>query len=257
MIDYEARRMQHGLDRDYEVMDDNDPYGCNFEVEIIEQSILICDEVVEVVPRIYSPMMLLVLVLMRLEAIFHEQGLPDRVLWTRTENGRFQVRSAYEGCCRRHKSIVQASLRLQQECTQGTGGAVNLSVAARNSSRQGVRWRKPPEKWWKLNSDGAVATSSGLSSCDSVIRVAVVVDLIRNYKSDETTFSLVSHIATLLNRSWQVEIKHVLREGNKLADSMAKLDCFDDFIFHHFLSSPELVYRWLEEEREGMPYDVG
>ncbi|KAK8603759.1 hypothetical protein V6N13_096231 [Hibiscus sabdariffa] len=51
MIDYEARRMQHGLDRDYEVMDDNDPYGCNFEVEIIEQSILICDEVVEVVPR--------------------------------------------------------------------------------------------------------------------------------------------------------------------------------------------------------------
>ncbi|KAK8537973.1 hypothetical protein V6N12_044112 [Hibiscus sabdariffa] len=54
MIDYEARRMQHGLDRDYEVMDDNDPYGCNFEVEIIEQSILICDEVVEVVPRIMS-----------------------------------------------------------------------------------------------------------------------------------------------------------------------------------------------------------
>ncbi|KAK9043389.1 hypothetical protein V6N11_071734 [Hibiscus sabdariffa] len=31
-------------------------------------------------------------------------------------------------------------------------------------------WRKPPEGWWKLNSDGATASGSGLSSCDDVVR---------------------------------------------------------------------------------------
>ncbi|KAK8600978.1 hypothetical protein V6N12_050823 [Hibiscus sabdariffa] len=125
-----------------------------------------------------------------------------------------------------------------------------------------MHWCKPPKGWWKLNSDGAVATSSGLSSCGSVIRdadvdSAVVVDLIHNYNSDETTFSLIPYIASLLHRSWQVEIKHVLRKGNEAADSMAKLVCLDDFICHRFLSPTDFLRRRVEGKREDLPFDVG
>ncbi|KAK8600979.1 hypothetical protein V6N13_059280 [Hibiscus sabdariffa] len=50
MIDDEARRMQHVLDRDYEVIDDDDdPNWGDFEAEMTGQSMLIRDEVVEVV----------------------------------------------------------------------------------------------------------------------------------------------------------------------------------------------------------------
>ncbi|KAK8985696.1 hypothetical protein V6N11_068940 [Hibiscus sabdariffa] len=86
---------------------------------------------------------------------------------------------------------------------------------------------------------------------------AVVVDLIHNYNSGESTFALVSHIVTLMNRSWQVEITHVLREGNDLADSMVKIAGVDDFICCRFLSPPDLVLQQLEEEHEGTPLDTG
>ncbi|KAK8546258.1 hypothetical protein V6N12_027053 [Hibiscus sabdariffa] len=85
----------------------------------------------------------------------------------------------------------------------------------------------------------------------------VVVDLIRNYSSGESTFSLVSHIATLMNRSWQVEIMHVLREGNGLANSMTKIAGFDDFICCRYLSSSDLILQQLKEEREGTSFDTG
>ncbi|KAK8602380.1 hypothetical protein V6N12_052189 [Hibiscus sabdariffa] len=121
--------------------------------------------------------------------------------------------------CERHESIAQASLRLQQECIQSTGVVARSSVAIRSASRQGVRWRKP---LWELvdwfcstsicstveaelwdNYEGLLAAWFIGCRC-LIIEVdsAVVADLIRNYKSDVTTFSLVSHIATLLKRSW-------------------------------------------------------
>ncbi|KAK9043792.1 hypothetical protein V6N11_072121 [Hibiscus sabdariffa] len=131
------------------------------------------------------------------------------------------------------------------------GATVRSNVVGRSGNRQGVKWQKPEVGWWKLNSDGATAAGSDLCSCGGVVRDddgkwligfarqlilevnnTVVVDLIRNYNSDEPTFSLVPHIVALMNRSWQVETTHVLREGNELANSMAKLVCFDDFICH-------------------------
>ncbi|KAK8689176.1 hypothetical protein V6N13_087901 [Hibiscus sabdariffa] len=48
MIDDEARRMQHGLDRDYEVMDDDASGGGNSAVEMTDQSMCFSDEVAEV-----------------------------------------------------------------------------------------------------------------------------------------------------------------------------------------------------------------
>ncbi|KAK8578961.1 hypothetical protein V6N12_069301 [Hibiscus sabdariffa] len=73
-----------------------------------------------------------------------EPGMADRLLWDKIENGRFQ------------------------ECVKGIGFDVTSSISARRSSRQGVLWRRPSEEWWKLNSDCAVATGSGLSSCGGV-----------------------------------------------------------------------------------------
>ncbi|KAK8521288.1 hypothetical protein V6N12_005197 [Hibiscus sabdariffa] len=170
-----------------------------------------------------------------------KQGLTDCVLWNRTDTGCFQ---GYSG---RHESIAQASLRLQHECIQSLGATGSSNDVFRRANRQGVRWQKPPEGWWKLNSDGAAVSGSGLSSCGLlvvwsigsrrlIIEVdsVVVADLIRDYRSDVSTYSLVPHIAALLDRSRQVEIMHVLREGNQLADSMAKFDWLDDFIGHRF-----------------------
>ncbi|KAL4336136.1 hypothetical protein GQ457_07G003110 [Hibiscus cannabinus] len=210
----------------------------------------------------------------------------------------------FNGYSGRRESIDQVSLRCQQECIQHMGGALRSNVTGRRANRPGIRWRKPPVEWWKLNSDGSTVAGSGLSSCGGVVRDAdgkwligfarrigictvveaklwgvyegmlsawsigcvkliievdnaVVVDLVRNYNCGESTFSLVSHIVTFMNRSWQVEITHVLREGNGLADSMAKIAGVDDFICCRYLSSPDLVLQQLEEEREGTPLDTG
>ncbi|KAK8533234.1 hypothetical protein V6N12_076510 [Hibiscus sabdariffa] len=190
------------------------------------------------------------------------------------------VRSQFE-YFGRHESITQASLRLQNECVQSFGAIRSSNDALRRASRQGVRWQKPPKGWWKLNSDGATIFGSGLSSCSGVVRDeygkwligfsqqisicsiveaelwGVYEDLIRNYRSEVSTYSLVPYIVALLNRSWQVEIVNVLREGNQLANSMAKLDWLDDFIGHRFLAPPESVLQRLEEERGGMSFDAG
>ncbi|KAK8594003.1 hypothetical protein V6N12_046074 [Hibiscus sabdariffa] len=94
--------------------------------------------------------------------------------------------------------------------------------------------------------------------CQAVAGFSVeAVNLSRCYKGDEAAFSLVPHIAAILNRPWRVEIKRVLREGNKLVDSMAKIASFDDLICHHFLSPSEVVRRQFEEDFDNMSYDVG
>ncbi|KAK8533235.1 hypothetical protein V6N12_076511 [Hibiscus sabdariffa] len=49
MIDDEARRMHHGLDQDYEVMEDDDPDKGNLEPKMSDQGVMNRDEVVEVV----------------------------------------------------------------------------------------------------------------------------------------------------------------------------------------------------------------
>ncbi|KAK8496321.1 hypothetical protein V6N11_039744 [Hibiscus sabdariffa] len=82
------------------------------------------------------------------------------------------------------------------------------------------------------------------------------VNLIRCYKGDEAAFSLVLHIAAILNPPWRVGIKHVLREGNKFANSMTKIASFDDIICHHLLSPSRAVRRQFEEDFDNMSYDV-
>ncbi|KAK8712679.1 hypothetical protein V6N13_147909 [Hibiscus sabdariffa] len=51
--------------------------------------------------------------------------------------------------------------------------------------------------------------------------------------------ALVEHIIRLLNRDWVVCLEFVPREGNVVADYMAKRDCGDDFICHRLVSPPD------------------
>ncbi|KAK8547934.1 hypothetical protein V6N13_123357 [Hibiscus sabdariffa] len=48
--------------------------------------------------------------------------------------------------------------------------------------------------------------------------------------------SIVEHILRLLNQDWVVRLEFVPREGNVVADYMAKRACGDDLIYHRFVS---------------------
>ncbi|KAK8698475.1 hypothetical protein V6N13_114592 [Hibiscus sabdariffa] len=50
---------------------------------------------------------------------------------------------------------------------------------------------------------------------------------------------LVEHIIRLLDRDWVVRLEFVPREGNVIADYMARRACGDDFICHRFVSPPD------------------
>ncbi|KAL4284696.1 hypothetical protein GQ457_16G012460 [Hibiscus cannabinus] len=53
------------------------------------------------------------------------------------------------------------------------------------------------------------------------------------------SLSIVAYIVQLVRRSWSVQFQHIPREGNRLADSIAKRATFDDLVCRRFLSIPE------------------
>ncbi|KAK8690074.1 hypothetical protein V6N13_088777 [Hibiscus sabdariffa] len=59
------------------------------------------------------------------------------------------------------------------------------------------------------------------------------------------------------SQHWNVEIFHVLREGNKLADCMAECASHTDLICHRFLTPPDAVRPQLEEDFHSIPGDGG
>ncbi|KAK8589223.1 hypothetical protein V6N12_023626 [Hibiscus sabdariffa] len=90
-------------------------------------------------------------------------------LWLRRNEVAFQVGNGMTAL------VFYASLRLQQECLVGRLGGLRTDVAddARRALRSEICWRRPPERWCKLNSDGAVAAGSYDSACGGVIHSAV------------------------------------------------------------------------------------
>ncbi|KAL4285172.1 hypothetical protein GQ457_16G011850 [Hibiscus cannabinus] len=64
------------------------------------------------------------------------------------------------------------------------------------------------------------------------------VNLIAKRDSLLVVPSIIYYIAELLNRAWSVKLCHIGRNGNGVADWMAKYVDFDDFICHRFLSPP-------------------
>ncbi|KAL9418011.1 hypothetical protein AB3S75_040918 [Citrus x aurantiifolia] len=58
-------------------------------------------------------------------------------------------------------------------------------------------------------------------------------------------FSLITAIKELMNRQWLITIKHIYREANFAADSMAKLAGSLPLGLHVFENPPENLGYWL------------
>ncbi|KAK8499920.1 hypothetical protein V6N12_042755 [Hibiscus sabdariffa] len=60
--------------------------------------------------------------------------------------------------------------------------------------------------------------------------------------------SIVEHILRLLNQDWVVRLEFVPREGNVVADYMAKRACGDDLIYHRFVSPSDGIRSLLHSD---------
>ncbi|KAL4341873.1 hypothetical protein GQ457_08G009200 [Hibiscus cannabinus] len=83
------------------------------------------------------------------------------------------------------------------------------------------------------------------------------INLIRQYKVGEATLALVPHIVSLINRNWSIQLSHVLREGNVLADCMAKFSHWNDLICHRFLLPPESLVSMVEQDYHDSSFEGG
>ncbi|PPD95655.1 hypothetical protein GOBAR_DD07310 [Gossypium barbadense] len=67
-------------------------------------------------------------------------------------------------------SVLERSLRLQQQCIGAMENADNSIISSRLRNVHLVSWSKPISGWYKLNIDGAQKPSTGVSACGGVIR---------------------------------------------------------------------------------------
>ncbi|KAK9042107.1 hypothetical protein V6N11_017186 [Hibiscus sabdariffa] len=63
--------------------------------------------------------------------------------------------------------------------------------------------------------------------------------LLQNSATSYGCFTLMPHIVELLTRPWNISISHVVREGNVLADTMAKMEVDEIFMCYRFCSPPD------------------
>ncbi|KAK9016912.1 hypothetical protein V6N11_079404 [Hibiscus sabdariffa] len=88
-----------------------------------------------------------------------------------------------------------------------------------------------------------------MASCGGILRTDVggwmievdsldAIRLICQGQSGLCSLSLVAYIVELISCRWEVQIAHVLWEGNKLADGLAKLGFDSDLLCHRYLDPP-------------------
>ncbi|KAL4388752.1 hypothetical protein GQ457_09G005630 [Hibiscus cannabinus] len=103
---------------------------------------------------------------------------------------------------------------------------------------------------WGIYEGLLVAWSLGLNRIIVEVDSADVINLIHQYKVGEASLALVPHIVSLIRRSWTIELSHVSREGNRLADCMAKFPYWNDLLRHRFLSPPDSMVPMIETESQ-------
>ncbi|KAL4382902.1 hypothetical protein GQ457_15G029930 [Hibiscus cannabinus] len=135
------------------------------------------------------------------------------------------------------------------------------------------RWFAPPVGWVKLNSDGACRSVTGHSSCGGGFRNSEGVWL-HGFSKFIGCCSILEaelwgicmglslawdrgfrcimvesdYIRRLCSQNWQVSFHHVLRTGNIMADSLAKLAESSSFDILHFVNPPLYADRLLQED---------
>ncbi|EOY18805.1 Ribonuclease H-like protein [Theobroma cacao] len=87
-----------------------------------------------------------------------------------------------------------------------------------------IRWRAPQAGWLSLNTDGAYKKSTDEAAVGGVIRNSV--DGSSSGFDDKlipcANMDLIRAIKGILQNKWEVHLVHIYREGNMVADYMAK-----------------------------------
>ncbi|KAK9041088.1 hypothetical protein V6N11_016210 [Hibiscus sabdariffa] len=112
-------------------------------------------------------------------------------------------------------------------------------------------------EFWGIYEGLLAAWSLGLSHLIVEVDSSDAINLIRQYKVGEATLALVPHIVSLINRNWAIQLSHVLRKGNVLADCMAKISHWNDLICHRFLLSPESLVSMVEQDSHDSSLEGG
>ncbi|KAK8572748.1 hypothetical protein V6N12_028793 [Hibiscus sabdariffa] len=107
--------------------------------------------------------------------------------------------------------------------------------------------------WCKLNTDGAVGLHEvGLSKMNVVggglvfqrrLAFAPLLRLSSGVCPRRGRLGLIK----LLSRQWQVRLAHVRREGNCVADWLAKHAPLGDFLYHRFMTAPVGILDLLQQ----------
>ncbi|KAK9012033.1 hypothetical protein V6N11_040103 [Hibiscus sabdariffa] len=90
-------------------------------------------------------------------------------------------------------------------------------------------WCCPESGWQKINCDGAVDPRAGVAAIGGVIRdsderdILEAIEIIHCSESNLTNGLLVHDIKEFLSREWRVQIRHINRCGNTVADILARM----------------------------------
>ncbi|KAK9034199.1 hypothetical protein V6N11_050373 [Hibiscus sabdariffa] len=128
----------------------------------------------------------------------------------------------------RCEPILDQGRRLQQASIVAGRSVVRESAQTGRIPRCEIHLKRPPVGWHKLSTDGALCVDSGVALCGGG-------------QTGLWSLSLINHIVDLIPRVWEVQIEHVLREGNKLTDGMVKIVLDNGFLCYRFLDPSDGV----------------
>ncbi|XP_040937997.1 uncharacterized protein [Gossypium hirsutum] len=109
-----------------------------------------------------------------------------------------------------------------------------------------ISWDIPPVGCCKVNTDGAIGTSTGLASCECVIGDSngdSVVDFARNVECCSVIDVELSNVFDGLCKAWDMEIRHVLLKVYSLA-AIKMLESNQEE--PHFNSTVRVIHRLIK-----------
>ncbi|CAN1837968.1 Putative ribonuclease H protein At1g65750 [Linum perenne] len=147
------------------------------------------------------------------------------------------------------------------------------NLGARPLRELRIAWEPAPDPWITLNADGSFKRNLGtcsitradLSSAVECLELAwkkghrkvslqldskCVVQILNNLTDlDHQHFSLVTRFNDLIQRDWEVNVQHIFREANFLADYLANCGHLLPFGIHEVPSDDPCVSSWSDYDR--------
>ncbi|KAK9002714.1 hypothetical protein V6N11_060297 [Hibiscus sabdariffa] len=117
------------------------------------------------------------------------------------------------------------------------------------------RWQRLEQGWICLNTDGAVSSSMRIGSIGGLLIQSDNKEAIRRINDANAisdSCSLVRGIAKLRRLEWVTDAQWISRDGNKIADALAKLDNLPNYVISTFAFLPESLLPLLEFDRSNI-----